>query len=198
MKVLVVDDDPLVLRALDTLLRDWGYDVVTLQEGRQGLELLQIDATISLAILDWQMPGLSGVEVCQQARQLIRNRPLHILLLTARRTTADILAGFAAGADDYVTKPFVPEELKARLKVGARLVKLQEDMGKQVKDLEAALGKVKQLQGLLPICSHCKKVRNDGIYWQDVETYLQQNSEVELTRGICPECYAKLLGREKA
>jgi len=101
------------------------------------------------------------------------------------------MEGFRSGTDDYLTKPFDQDELYARLKVGKRIMELQEKLAKRIGELEESLSKVKQLQGLLPICSYCKKIRNDKNYWEQVEGYFSKHSEAQFSHGICPECYEK-------
>ena len=98
-----------------------------------------------------------------------------------------------AGADDYITKPFDRDELRARLEVGRRIVELQRSLARRVQQLEEALARVKQLQGLLPICSYCKKIRDDRNYWQQLESYLSDHSEAQFSHGICPDCYEKIV-----
>jgi DNA-binding response OmpR family regulator len=108
----------------------------------------------------------------------------------------DIVAGLAAGADDYITKPFDIQELRARVQVGLRIVELQESLSVRIKELEDALAQVKQLRGLLPICSYCKKIRDDQNYWQKVESYLSQHSEARVSHSVCPECYEQIVKPE--
>src|SRR5438105_4818844 len=105
-------------------------------------------------------------------------------------------SGLGAGADDYIVKPFEREELRARVQVGFRMLALQAALADRVRELEEALTRVKQLQGLLPICSYCKKVRDDRNYWQQVETYIEGHSDAQFTHGICPECREKYVEPE--
>jgi DNA-binding response OmpR family regulator len=107
-----------------------------------------------------------------------------------------VVAGLQAGGDDYVTKPFDREELHARVKVGLRILQLQMNLADRVRELEEALASVKQLQGLLPICSYCKKIRDDQNYWQQVEGYISEHSGAVFSHGICPECYDKFVRPE--
>ena len=114
---------------------------------------------------------------------------LYLILLTARHNQADLVAGLDAGADDYLVKPVDPEELRARVQVGRRVLALQERLAERVAELEAALSNVKQLQGLLPICSYCKRVRSDHDYWEQVEHYISQHTDVKFSHSICPGCF---------
>jgi response regulator RpfG family c-di-GMP phosphodiesterase len=121
---------------------------------------------------------------------------IYIILLTAKATKENIVEGLIAGADDYLMKPFHDEELRARLQTGVRITKLQYDLAARVVQLEEALARVKQLQGLLPICSYCKKIRDDGDYWQGVESYIAQHTDAEFSHSVCPGCYATHLKPE--
>ena len=190
MKVLVAEDDPLVLHLLERLLAT-EYEVVTARDGGQAWEILRQKDGPRLAVLDWQMPGMHGNEICRKARQL-PDTPMYLLLLTAtRKSSADVLAGFDAGADDYITKPFDAAELRARVAVGRRLLQLQQSLAERVAELQEALLSVRKLEGLLPICSWCKRVRNDKNYWEQLEEYLSEHMGANITHGICPECCAK-------
>lgn len=189
MRILIAEDDPISRRVLETTLKRWGYDVVVAVNGNEAWDLLQDDVSPQLAILDWMMPGLDGIQLCRRLRETATIDPVYILLLTARGEKEDIVTGLEAGANDYVTKPFDREELQARVRVGARMVELQQSLADRVSELEEALQQVKRLEGILPICSFCKRVRDDADYWQQVESYVASRSEARFSHGICPECW---------
>ena len=109
-----------------------------------------------LAILNWMMPKMDGGQVCRRVRVSQTIRPSYLILLTSKSRKKDIVVGLQSGADDYLTKPFDPDELQARLQVGERVLGLQSELAARVNDLERALSEVKRLEGLLPICSYCK------------------------------------------
>jgi two-component system, cell cycle response regulator len=127
-RVLIAEDDPVSRHLLKSFLVKWGYDVLVETNGMAALRMLEGDETLRLAILDWMMPGLEGVEICRRIREH-KNRPyVYVLLLTARSEKRDLLRGLELGADDYLTKPFDSEELRARLLVGERILKLQDQL----------------------------------------------------------------------
>ena len=189
MRILIAEDDLVSRRMLEATLCRWGHEVLVTEDGDSAWAELQKQDSPRLAILDWMMPGLDGVEICRRVRATTPRKPPYLILLTARGSTADVVVGLQAGADDYVTKPFERDELKARVQAGARIVELQEALATRVSELEEALSRVKLLQGLLPICAYCKRVRNDGDYWQQVESYVSEHSEARFSHGICPECF---------
>lgn len=191
MKILLAEDDHLSRRVLAVSLADWGYEVVTADDGASALLELRKNNAPRLAILDWIMPKLEGPEVCRQFRALEKTEPTYFVLLSGRTAKVDIVAGLESGADDYLIKPVDLDELHARLRVGMRVVELQSRLADRVRELQEALARVQQLQGLLPICCYCKKIRDDKNYWQQVEGYLSAHSELRFSHGICPECYEK-------
>jgi DNA-binding response OmpR family regulator len=191
MKVLVAEDEATTRRLLEALLAQWGYQVTSCAEGETAWSALSAADGPSLAILDWNMPGLDGPEIIRRARDTIRDRDVYLIILTSKAATDDLVAGFGAGADDYLVKPFQPPELRARLRAGHRVLELEQALRLRVRELEAALANVKQLQGLLPMCSYCKKIRDDRDYWQQVETYVSSHTGAQFSHGICPDCYTK-------
>jgi len=196
MRILVAEDDPVTRRILEATLSRLGWDVIPAPDGDAAwriLEKLEGKNAPELAVLDWEMPGMVGIEICRQLRATPGFELMYIILLTSRGDKEDLAAGLAAGANDYITKPFDPIELEARVRVGERMVKLQTTLAARVVELENALSHVQRLQGLLPICSYCKRVRNETNYWQQVEAYLTSNSDLRLTHSVCPTCFERVM-----
>jgi sigma-B regulation protein RsbU (phosphoserine phosphatase) len=200
MRILIAEDDPLSRQLLETSLQRWGYEVRVTCDGTEAYEVLGGVGPPPLAILDWMMPGLDGVEVCRKIRADQegegRGSPPYLILLTARVHQDDRVVGLEAGADDYVTKPFDHAELRARVQVGMRVASLQRNLAARVTELEQTLQRVHQLHGLLPICAYCKSIRNDENYWQQVEEYIMAHCDARFSHGICPACYDRIIGPE--
>jgi len=193
MKILIAEDDPLSRRILEATLVKWGYEVSVTTDGRQAWEALQSEDAPALAILDIMMPEMDGLEICRKVRQLTRAIPPYLILLSGMSTKQHVVEGIGAGANDYLTKPFHREELRVRVGVGVQMLALQKTLAERVQELEAALSQVKELQGILPICSYCKKIRDDQNYWQRVESYISDHTAVQFSHGICPDCYVVVL-----
>lgn len=189
MRVLIADDEAATRHLIHKSLQAWGFEVLVAEDGSEALRVLEGSSSPELALLDWIMPKVDGLDVCRRIRAATPNATPYIILITARGGLANVVQGLEAGADDYITKPFDPRELRARLHVGVRIVQLQQALLDRFHDLEDALKRVKQLQGLLPICSFCKKVRNDRNYWEQVDAYVASHSEVQFSHGVCPDCY---------
>jgi CheY-like chemotaxis protein len=178
---------------LSRTLARWNYSVTAVNDGAEAWRVLQEGAAEpTLAILDRMMPNMDGAEVCRRVRAELPLANMYLILLTSLDERRDVVAGLEAGADDYVVKPFDPDELRARVQVGVRVLSLQERLADRVAELQAALSNVKQLQGLLPICSYCKRIRGDDQYWTQVESYIAEHSGAQFSHGICPACYATL------
>jgi len=189
MQVLIAEDDRVTGEILARTLQRWSYQTTLVSDGVQALDRLTVATEPTLAILDWMMPGMDGPDVCRKIRQDMPLANMYLLLVTAREGRGDVVAGLDAGADDYIIKPFDPEELRARVAVGIRVLGLQQKLAERVAELQSALSNVKQLRGLLPICSYCKRIRGDDQYWQQVEGYIADHSEAQFSHGICPACY---------
>ncbi|GJL66340.1 MAG: hypothetical protein NPIRA05_13110 [Nitrospirales bacterium] len=191
MNILVADDDPVTQALLLRSLTGFGHETIGCNNGIEALEQLKRAEGPIIGILDWVMPELDGLQVCRSLRESNSSSLIYLILVTSKCGRTDIIEGFEAGADDYMTKPFDLSELHARVRVGLRVLLLQEKLEERVHGLEQALAEVKQLQGLLPICSYCKKIRNDENYWQQVEEYLSHRIDIQFSHGVCPHCFEK-------
>jgi DNA-binding response OmpR family regulator len=188
MYSLIADDDPVTSAVLAAALRRLNLEVITADDGVKAWAAVCAQRAPELAIVDWMMPGIDGLELCRRIRQRPDRAHMYIILLTARDSRADIVAGLEAGADDYLVKPFDVEELRARVRAGVRILTLQNELSDRIEVLREALASVKQLKGLLPICCYCKSIRNDEDYWQKLEGYLSDHSDAQFSHGICPAC----------
>jgi len=187
MRVLVADDDPVSRRILEGLLPRFGCEVATVQDGAAAWAALGAPDAPSLALLDWMMPGIDGLELCRRLRAR-GGRRVYAILVTSRRTSEDVIAGLDAGADDFVAKPYNAAELAARLRVGQRLVETEDSLAARIDELAAALAHVKRLEGLLPICMHCKRIRSAPEKWDRLESYIQKHSDASFTHSVCETC----------
>jgi PleD family two-component response regulator len=194
MKILIAEDDEMSQAMLKAMVAKTGYEPVVTGDGQSAYEILSKPDAPKLAVLDWMMPGLNGVEVCRKVRELKSNQPVYIILLTIRGNKKDIIYGLKAGANDYIVKPYDVDELQVRIGVGRQVVELQATLAGQIKELQEALNQIKTLKGLLPICMYCKKIRDDKQYWQQVEQYVGAHTEAQFSHSICPDCYKNIRG----
>jgi len=183
-KILIVDDEKINIDVLVGLLNP-DYKTVVAKNGEQAFMRLEKPPLPDLILLDIMMPGIDGLEVCRRLKLMEKVRHVPVIFITAKSTTGEIVKGFKLGAVDYITKPFQPEELAARVSTHIKLKKT-------ITELENAHRELKTLKGLLPICSSCKKIRDDQGYWNQIETYISDHSDAEFTHSICPDCIKKL------
>lgn len=170
------------------VLKKSGHEVVETVNGVAAWDVLQQPDAPALVILDWMMPEMDGLEVVRRVRAVQTDRPPYIIMLTTKDAKVDIIAGLDAGANDYLAKPFDVGELRARVEVGRRMVEMQDALATKIAELCQALEQIKTLRGIVPICMHCKKIRDDQGYWKRVETYVGEHSEAKFSHGICPAC----------
>jgi DNA-binding response OmpR family regulator len=193
MRVLIADDDPVLRFALRQHLERWSFDVVECVDGNEAWQVLQEPSPPLLAIVDWSMPGIDGPTLARDLREVPALAGMYVILLTSNTSKQDVIAGLESGADDYITKPFDWDELRARVRIGSRIVGLQQALGVRVSELQQARGSVRTLSGLLPICAYCKRIRDDQDYWKQIEHYLSEHSNARFSHGICPDCMQKHL-----
>ncbi len=193
MKALIADDDRATRLILQKTLEKWGVASVVAENGADAWDIVERDREIGLGIFDWMMPLVEGPALCRKIRASKGHDHMYLLLLTNRDSRTDIVAGLDAGADDYIVKPFDPDELRARVHVGLRVLALQRTLAERARELQAATHSLTKLRTLIPICSYCKKIRSDQDYWEQLEDYLSTQTELEFSHGVCPHCYEKAM-----
>ncbi len=190
MKILIAEDEFTTRMMVQVCLENWGYRVESVTNGDDAMVALQKPDAPHIAILDWEMPGLDGVDVCQTVRELETDNPPYIILLTGRDSKKDIVKGFDAGADDYMTKPFNDNELRARVRVAERLVRTQSSLSETVVELRDALNQLEMLENGIALCGVCKKVYNlEDDQWHSFEEILEYGADGRFLRATCPDCH---------
>lgn len=176
-KVLIAEDDLVSAKVLSTLLQRLGFEVATAQDGDEAWKLFDAEPA-RLIVSDWMMPGTDGLALCEKVRARRGIPYTYFILLTANRTTPENYRLAAdAGVDDFLTKPIDREALQMRLHVATRILKFTTE--------------IRKLKELIPICVYCRKVRDEEDYWQQVETYVQQETGSRFSHGACPDCCEK-------
>jgi len=191
MKVLIAEDDRISRRMLERAIGMWEYDIETAENGKEAWRILQEGDGPKLVILDWMMPEMTGIEVCEKLREAETDNHSYIILLTAKNNKDDLIEGFDAGADDFISKPFQKDELRSRLNAGRRVLELQQKLRDKIAELEQAAEHIKTLQGILPICMYCHKILSNNEAWERIETYIERHSEVRFSHSLCPDCLAE-------
>ena len=176
MKALIAEDDRDSREMLAFLLEVEGYEVVSTTNGNQAWVEFE-RSRFPLVISDWLMPECDGLELCRRIRSAERSTYPYVILLTALKGKNHFLQAMGAGADDFISKPFDPDELRAKLHVAERIVSLQD--------------RVKTLEGILPTCVYCKKIRDENQTWVSIERYVSERSNAAFSHGVCPDCYPK-------
>ena len=185
--VLVVDDDAINIRVIESILLGEGLQVRSASSGQAALEVAQ-RGPIQLILLDVVMPGMNGLQVVESLKRNPATEGIPVIFITSRSKVEDIVEGFLAGGVDYIPKPFEPLEMLARVRTHLELKRRIDRERAMVQELQDALEQVRTLAGLIPICSHCKEVRDDHGYWFQVEEYISANSQATFSHGVCPTC----------
>ncbi len=180
MRVLIAEDDSFSRKIIEKYLFEWGYEVVSVTNGNDAIEELNNpDNIINMAILDWVMPGMSGLKVCRQIRSQ-KNRPfIYLIMLTVKNSIDDVATGFDAGIDDYIKKPFDKSELFYRIQAGERIVTLHNDLQVRIKEMEKSLSIHIELKRNIPICPRCGELKEMDALIDAAEKYIRKIPENE-------------------
>jgi sigma-B regulation protein RsbU (phosphoserine phosphatase) len=178
MLILLAEDDPVTRSILAAILKARGHEVTEVEDGSQAWGVWQLSAP-RVVVADWIMPEMDGLELCRKIRATPGRPYTYFILQTGREGRESYLEAMDAGIDDFITKPAGADELSARLRVAERILGLREEL--------------LALEGLLSVCSYCKRMRNAEGYWGSLERYIENHSTAEFSHGICPECYEKHL-----
>jgi DNA-binding response OmpR family regulator len=193
-RILVADDDDRPRALLGHYLKNWGYTVVECRDGLEAAAILEAENAPSIALIDWVMPGLEGVEICRRVRSQPGPRPyIYLILVTGNDEAA---RGLEAGADDFVTKPYDVDELRARLTVAQRVVGLERRLAEHIGHLRGALDQFApgEQAGAICICPVCKRARDNLEPWQPIESFLRERTGTLPVAEMCPTCVASKEG----
>jgi phosphoserine phosphatase RsbU/P len=175
MKILIAEDDTIAEKVLRLTLQGFGHEVITTRNGTDAWELFDADP-VRVIISDWMMPGMDGLELCNRVRGRAQTPYTYFIVLTASHTGPDDYnLAIDSGVDDFMTKPLDREMIRTRLHVAERILRYTTE--------------IRMLRDIIPICAYCNKVRNDGDYWERVETYIRDRTGSRFSHGICPECF---------
>ena len=186
LRILIVDDDPMNIQLLTKALQAT-YDICIATNGFDAIDQVK-ETSPDLLILDVMMPDLSGFDVCKIIKSEEAYADIPILFLTAMGTIESEITGLKLGGIDYLTKPVKIDLLELRVRNHIEL-KRRNDLVREQRDLlESVLARIKQLEGIIPICAYCKKIRDDQQIWHQLETYISNHSEAQFSHGMCPAC----------
>lgn len=182
--MLLAEDEHVTRRILERHLTRFGFEVISVMDGLHAWDVLESPDAPRIVLLDWNMPGLDGVDICRRLRAREKTNYTYTLLMTASDRKGDVVQGLHAGADDFISKPVDPPELGARLNTARRIIKLEEGLA--------------ELEGILSICMHCKRIRNGDKLWERLETYIERHSSAKFSHGLCTECLDAKYPEEEA
>jgi CheY-like chemotaxis protein len=176
MRILVAEDEIFSRQLLERALKKFGHEIVSVGDGIEAWTQLKL-LNFRVVISDWMMPELDGLELCRRIRGRQGADYVYFILLTGqKRSQENLQEAIEAGVDDFLSKPFEPNEVLTRLRVAERILQYTTT--------------IRQLAEILPVCSYCKKIRNDNQYWQRMEEFFNQATGVDFSHSICPDCYA--------
>jgi phosphoserine phosphatase RsbU/P len=175
-KVLIAEDDPVTRKVLSLILPKLGRETVVAEDGAQAWEIIEKDEAIRMVVSDWLMPNLDGLSLCKKIRaRLSPASYTYFILVTSKGSKANYREAMQAGVDDFLTKPLDTDELVMRFWVADRIL--------------SYTSRIEQLEGILPVCSYCKRIQDERQQWSTLEKYVTKSGQASISHGICPECY---------
>jgi len=194
--ILIIDDAMADIKVLGSTLNG-DYKILFALNAEEGIASATANQP-DLILLDIMMPEMDGCEACRQLKADERTRDIPLIFITVKNNDEDEVKGFELGAVDYITKPFNPVIVNARVKIQLALRLATRDLenknlmlAARIEELENAKKEIKDIESIIPICSYCKKTRDDKNYWEQLESYLQKHSEIQFSHSVCPDCYEK-------
>jgi hypothetical protein len=179
VKILAVEDDAVARAVLRRALQKLGHEVIEAKDGREAWASMEAEP-VRVIVSDWMMPQLSGLELCRRLRARAGEEYVYFILITANSAdSTNRIEAADAGVDDFLSKPLNVEELWMRLRVAERILQFATQ--------------VRLLEELLPICSYCKKIRDDQNYWQQMESYINERTGSEFSHSVCPDCVVRVV-----
>ena len=189
LRILAVDDDSATRHALTAIIRGAGWTPVVVADPEEAYDILTGPDAPPIALVDWEMPKLSGLELCQRVRQAEPDARPYLIFVTMHASSTAIVTGLDAGADAYMVKPIVADELQARVRAGLRTFAVQSDLRLRLREAETFAAQTKPLRETIAICVYCHRVRDDVEHWSTLEEFLRVKINVKFTHGFCPTCY---------
>lgn len=180
MRILAADDDPVIRMMVETGLRGGGHDVVTVETGSEAWQTLKTEY-FPIVITDWMMPGIDGLQLTALIRRTPRDAYTYVVMLTGRSKREDYLRAIEAGVDAFLPKPLDPAMLEAQVTIAERILGLQ--------------AHARQLESLMTVCSHCKRVKDKG-HWVGLDEYVHERFQVKQSHGYCPKCFDEKVAPE--
>jgi len=179
MKILIAEDDFISRKLLTTTLESFGNEVEAFNDGQEAWDRFN-DEPFRIIVSDWLMPNMDGLDFCRKVRARPETEYTYFILLTANVQGEDThREAMDAGVDDFMSKPLNREQIWIRLRVAERIL--------------GFTTQISRLESMLPICSYCKKVRDDNNYWEQVETYIGQRTSTDFSHSVCPDCYESVV-----
>jgi response regulator RpfG family c-di-GMP phosphodiesterase len=191
IKILVVDDDPDILFATSRVIRKAGFNVLEANSGSECLNKAK-KYKPDLIFSDVMLPDILGTELCKKIKSDPFFKGTFFILISGKKISSDEQAeGLDHGADGYIARPISNRELLSRISSIVRILVAERKLDRLVVELQDTLKKVKTLSGLLPLCSHCKNIRDDKGYWNEIENFIEEHSDIDFSHSICPKCAEK-------